>query len=45
MSGFGMASDRQRSLAAGFRHHLLKPVEPNQLEQLLAEAAAEIERG
>ncbi len=44
MSGFGMASDRQRSLAAGFRHHLLKPVEPNQLERLLDEAAAEIER-
>jgi two-component system CheB/CheR fusion protein len=44
MSGFGMASDRQRSLAAGFRHHLLKPVEPNHLERLLDEAAAEIDR-
>jgi CheY-like chemotaxis protein len=44
MSGFGMASDRQRSLAAGFRHHLLKPVEPNQLERLLDEAAAEMDR-
>ena len=42
MSGFGMASDRQRSLAAGYRHHLLKPVEPNQLERLLDEAAAEV---
>ena len=42
MSGFGMASDRQKSLAAGYRHHLLKPVEPNQLEQLLDEAASEI---
>ena len=42
MSGFGMVSDRQKSLAAGFRHHLLKPVEPNQLEDLLDEAAAEI---
>jgi CheY-like chemotaxis protein len=42
MSGFGMASDRQRSLAAGFRHHLLKPVEPDQLERLLAEASAEL---
>jgi CheY-like chemotaxis protein len=39
MSGFGMASDRQMSLAAGYRHHLLKPVEPNQLELLLDEAA------
>ncbi|MGZ8259711.1 MAG: response regulator [Caldimonas sp.] len=41
MSGFGMASDRQKSLAAGFRHHLLKPVEPNQLENLLEEAVHE----
>ncbi len=42
MSGFGMVSDRQKSLAAGFRHHLLKPVEPNQLENLLDEAATEL---
>jgi two-component system CheB/CheR fusion protein len=42
MSGFGMSSDRQRSLGVGYRHHLLKPVEPNQLERLLAEAAAEL---
>jgi len=42
MSGFGMASDRQKSLAAGYRHHLLKPVEPDQLEKLLDEAASEI---
>ena len=42
MSGFGMSSDRAHSLTAGYRHHLLKPVEPNQLEHLLDEAAAEI---
>jgi CheY-like chemotaxis protein len=42
MSGFGQASDRQRSLHAGYRHHLLKPVEPNQLENLLDEAAREL---
>ena len=41
MSGFGQLSDRQRSLSAGYRHHLLKPVEPNQLEHLLDEAARE----
>jgi len=48
MSGFGMSSDRQRSLNVGYRHHLLKPVEPNQLERLLDEAADEVresERG
>lgn len=42
MSGFGMSSDRERSHAAGYRHHLLKPVVPNQLEHLLDEAAAEM---
>lgn len=41
MSGLGMSSDRQRSLDVGYRHHLLKPVEPNQLERLLDEAADE----
>lgn len=41
MSGFGMSSDRQRSLNVGYRHHLLKPVEPNLLERLLDEAADE----
>ena len=43
MSGFGMSSDRQRSLDVGYRHHLLKPVEPDQLERLLDEAAEESE--
>ena len=42
MSGFGQASDREKSLAAGYRHHLLKPVEPNLLETLLDEAAEEL---
>ena len=42
MSGFGMSSDRQRSLNVGYRHHLLKPVEPNQLERLLDEAVDEM---
>ena len=41
MSGFGQVFDRQRSLNVGYRHHLLKPVEPNQLEHLLDEAAHE----
>jgi two-component system CheB/CheR fusion protein len=41
MSGFGQASDRLRSIDAGYRHHLLKPVEPNRLEELLDEAARE----
>jgi len=41
MSGFGQSSDRLRSIDAGYRHHLLKPVEPNRLEALLDERSEE----
>ncbi|RZI98782.1 MAG: response regulator [Rubrivivax sp.] len=41
MSGYGMAEDRERSLAAGFRYHLVKPMDIEKLEALLAEAAQE----
>lgn len=41
MSGYGMAADRERSKAAGFRHHLVKPMDIEQLETLLAEASRE----
>ncbi|HKO68138.1 MAG TPA: response regulator [Burkholderiaceae bacterium] len=43
MSGFGMASDRNRSKAAGYRHHLVKPMGLEHLESILKEAAAELE--
>jgi CheY-like chemotaxis protein len=43
MSGYGMASDRERSKAAGFRHHLVKPMDIEQLEPLLAEASRELD--
>ncbi len=42
MSGFGMAADRERSQAAGFRHHLLKPFDPDKLDQMLHEAFREL---
>lgn len=42
MTGFGMPSDREQSLAAGYRQHLLKPMPPNQLESLLDEAGDEL---
>jgi DNA-binding response OmpR family regulator len=41
MSGFGTHSDRQKSLAAGYKHHLTKPFLPEDLDALLAEAAAQ----
>jgi CheY-like chemotaxis protein len=36
VTGYGQAVDRERSFAAGFDHHLLKPVEPKLLHRLLA---------
>jgi CheY-like chemotaxis protein len=42
MSGFGMNADSAKSRAAGFRHHLLKPFKPDELDKVLAEATAEI---
>ena len=36
LTGWGQNEDRQRSLEAGFDHHLVKPVDPDALEQLLA---------
>ncbi len=35
LTGYGQASDRARSLAAGFDHHLVKPVNYNALCELL----------
>lgn len=44
MSGFGMTSDRLRSKAVGYRHHLVKPMGLEQLENILKDAAAELEK-
>ena len=35
MTGYGQASDRERSAAAGFDDHLVKPVDPRKLQELL----------
>jgi PAS domain S-box-containing protein len=35
LTGFGQADDRARTAAAGFDHHLTKPVDPQQLLALL----------
>lgn len=44
MSGFGTASDISRSKAAGFRHHLVKPIDPDALDEQLARAQTERDR-
>ncbi len=41
MSGFGMSTDHLKSKEAGFRHHLLKPFVPGELDSALAEATQE----
>lgn len=38
LTGWGQDEDRQRSAAAGFNHHLVKPADIDQLRQLLTVA-------
>jgi len=40
LTGWGKDEDREKSRAAGFDHHLVKPVDPAALEHLLEEATA-----
>jgi CheY-like chemotaxis protein len=42
MSGYGTAADRERSVEAGFRHHLIKPVSLEKLAAVLDEAVMEV---
>lgn len=35
ISGYGQPADKERSQAAGFRHHLVKPIDPSELEHIL----------
>jgi len=39
LTGWGQPDDRNRSLAAGFDHHVVKPIDPPMLERLLAAPA------
>ena len=34
VTGWGQESDKRRALAAGFDHHLTKPIDPDSLEAL-----------
>jgi CheY-like chemotaxis protein len=38
LTGWGQDEDRQRSAAAGFNHHLVKPADVDKLRQLLSVA-------
>jgi PAS domain S-box-containing protein len=41
VTGYGQESDREQILAAGFDHHLVKPVDTRELASLLAEVSRE----
>jgi len=40
LTGFGMEDDIRKSYEAGFRHHLVKPIDLNKLDSLIQEGAA-----
>jgi signal transduction histidine kinase/CheY-like chemotaxis protein/HAMP domain-containing protein len=40
LTGFGMENDIRKSQEAGFKHHLVKPIDLNKLDRLLQEGAA-----
>jgi CheY-like chemotaxis protein len=42
MSGFGMGSDKAKSAAAGFSRHLVKPLDPDELDRALDDASKEL---
>jgi CheY-like chemotaxis protein len=35
LTGYGEQQDRDRTLRAGFDHHLVKPISPDTLQKLL----------
>jgi CheY-like chemotaxis protein len=37
VTGYGQPRDRERSAAAGFDHHLVKPVDPAKLAEAVAD--------
>ncbi len=44
MTGYGQEEDRLRAKQAGFDHHLVKPVDPAQLQELLASLGETVAR-
>jgi CheY-like chemotaxis protein len=41
LTGYGLEEDKQRSMAAGFDHHLVKPVDLATLQTLVPRLAGE----
>jgi len=39
LTGFGMEDDIQKGREAGFRHHLVKPIDLNKLDLLIQQSA------
>jgi CheY-like chemotaxis protein len=35
VTGWGQKEDKARAIAAGFNHHLTKPVDPDEVEDVL----------
>jgi HAMP domain-containing protein/signal transduction histidine kinase/CheY-like chemotaxis protein len=44
LTGFGMEDDIRKSHEAGFKHHLVKPIDLNKLDLLIQEGAAALQR-
>ena len=44
LTGYGSTEDRQRAIAAGFDHHVVKPVDPDALLQIIDSAMAAEDR-
>jgi CheY-like chemotaxis protein len=40
LTGFGMEEDIQKSREAGFKHHLVKPIDLTKLDHLIQESVA-----
>lgn len=40
ITGYGQQHDRESALAAGFDHHMVKPVDMNRLASILADISA-----
>jgi CheY-like chemotaxis protein len=45
VTGWGQEDDRRRAREAGFDRHLVKPVDPAELEKILTGAASELRVG